>query len=169
MPICPRPNRHNPECRSWRCGFHSGVVYGLLDERVNNIFYVGSTIQAPGKRYSQHLGANCRANFREAWILSILAAGSLPVFLNLGEFQTDCEGELKDIERAIARELRTLGHTAICDTTGRPELALYRNFCPITQYAEMYWSAYENAIAEYLDRVNEQAYIQRRLRDMYVI
>ncbi len=167
MPIiCPLPDKGNKECRNFRCGYHLGCVYGLLDARIGDIFYVGSTTQAPGTRYSAHMHAKYPANFREAWIMTILADGSLPVFLSLFETQTgECEPELREIERAIADDLRTQGHTAMCDLTN-PSLDRYRYLCPLDQNGELYWDMKEHAIAEYLDRVNEQARIVRWLREI---
>ena len=164
-PLCPMLNRHNAECSNWRCGFHCGLIYGLLDERIGDIFYVGSTVQSPGTRYSGHLGANRLYNFREAWIMSILADGSLPIFLPLEDVETNCIQELHHIEHEIARELRIQGYTAMCDGRG-PALRLYKSLCPISQNSEVYWDLKKHAVAEYLDRVTEHAHIQQWLREL---
>lgn len=166
MPICPLPDRWNAECHSWHCGFHLGYVYGLYDARISDIFYVGSTVQRPGVRYSGHMSARSRANFREAWILAILADGSLPVFVPFGEFQTECEQELKQIENAIAAELRAMGHTAMCDVT-RPALRPYRTLCPIDWRSHVYRAWEEQAIAEHLALIDEQARVVRYLREIW--
>jgi hypothetical protein len=104
------------DCRNFHCySFDTGYVYGLLDTRINDIFYVGSTVQTPGKRYSAHMGGRQLSNFREAWILSILADGSIPIFLSLGEFKTPCVLELQAREKDTALALRAMGHTALSD------------------------------------------------------
>jgi len=161
-----------PMCAN--CGtFTMGYVYGLLDTRINDIFYVGSTVQQPGVRYSDHMGARRSSNSREAWIMTILASGSFPVFFPLYELITD-ENEiilgqnLRVIEHAIADELRAIGHTALCDFyTLVPHTDIRM---PVTSQStvgsEVRWNLLENAIAEHLDRVNEQARIVRWLREI---
>jgi hypothetical protein len=167
MPICPLPHRQHAQCRFAHCGtFQVGYVYGLLDARIGDIFYVGSTFQAPGIRYSGHLHAKRLTNFREAWILAILADGSFPVLLSLGEFPTECEHELKQIERAIAEDLHAQGHTALCDGG---TLILHKRLSVMETSAigsEVRWNLIEQAIAEYLDQVNEQARIQQWFREI---
>lgn len=157
----------SPECpnRNGHCGtLQPAYVYGLYDPRIDDMFYIGSTIW-PARRYSDHVHASAPGNFREAWILSILAAGSQPLFCSLSEFRTACELEIKATERAIAQEWRALGHTALCD--GGTNMMHSR--IPITDLApngsEAHWILIEQAIAEHLDRVNEQARILQWLRD----
>lgn len=167
--ICPLPDRQNKECHSDRCGYHLGCVYGLLDARIGDIFYVGSTVQRPSTRYSAHMSAKYRSNFREAWIMAILADGSLPVFLSLFETQTgECEQELREIENAIADDLRSMGHTAICDGVVPVHLPMLVETPYEAREARWRWDLVENTIAEYLDRVNEQARIARLLREIWL-
>lgn len=143
MMRCPLSERYNDTCHNEHCQtFSIGYVYGLLDARIGDIFYVGSTVKTPGTRYSEHMRASRLTNCREAWILSILASGSLPLFCSLGEYSTQCEQELKQIERGLADALQAMGHTALCDAD---TLLLH------------------GRIAEHLDRVNEQARVMQWL------
>lgn len=162
---CPNRNSH--------CGVkQSAYVYGLYDPRIDDMFYIGSTIW-PARRYSDHVHASSPGNFREAWIMSILADGSQPLFYSLHEFRTACEQEIKETEHEIARAWRAQGHTAICDLIpgAWPEGWSRHAVFPVTGWTRDDLRAYErqrilyrNHIAEYLDLVNEQARTLQWLR-----
>lgn len=184
MLTCPMPHRYSDQCKNARCGrFTFGYVYGLLDTRISDIFYVGSTVRSPGERYSEHMKGKSVGNFREAWIMAILNSGSIPVLLSFGEFNTTCEQELQSIENQIALALRSIGHTALSDDSAgndhnvlrRLPKSLYarfnfrgneRNDARPEYPANLYWHSIENIVIEYIDRVNEQARVTNWLRDV---
>ena len=153
---------YNSRCRT----FQTGTIYGLYDARIGDMFYIGATIQHPGRRYSEHLRANAAWNFREVWIMSVLADGSLPLFCWLDEVETSCELHLKETEKTIAEAWQAIGHTALCDFG---TLVLHGRV-PLLQGAD-YGSEMRDRlrgyrIAEYLDRMDEQARILRWLRSL---
>jgi len=114
------------------------------------------------------MGGRRLSNFREAWIMSILADGSLPIFLSFGEFKTPCELELKAREKDTAVALRSMGHTALSDDDRSGLLAHHFPLVvPVDRRSEYILRLWENAVAEYVDGVNEQASIMRCLSEMY--
>lgn len=154
------------------CGsFRLAYVYGLYDARVGDIFYVGSTVQAPGKRFSGHMQpSSWEGTTRGYWMRAILDDGSFPLFFPLCELATECEDIVRSTERAIALELRALGHTAICDGKGLSFMSL--SLTNVYGYAandkerdELHMQV-DRLREEHLARVNEQARILRWLREL---
>ncbi len=101
------------------CSHHCGLsfcrfprtryVYGLLDRRNNDIFYVGSTFDLH-KRLSQHL-------YTHQYVMGMIERGLFPLPLILLEFTTRCDNYSRQIERDIALQLRLQGHSAFGDDT----------------------------------------------------
>jgi hypothetical protein len=149
-------------CQNSRCGRPiTYVVYGLYDARIDDLFYVGSTMY-PARRYSDHLHSTRPWNFREAWILSILADGSLPIFVPLYEFTTACELQHLTIEVAVAKQMCEAGHTALCDET----VLLLHDRAPVAPEHPMRWVLIEQVTAAYIDLMAEQARRLRFLREL---
>lgn len=84
-------------------------IYGLLDRRNNDIFYVGSTFYLYD-RFNDHLKNN-------QYVEGMLERGLFPLPLILLEFTTVCDGYSRQVEHDVALQLRAQGYSAFGDDT----------------------------------------------------
>lgn len=104
-----------PPICSHRCGLsfcripRTRYVYGLLDRRNNDIFYVGSTFEL-SERFTEHLRKN-------RYAVEMIERGLLPIPVLLLEFTTRCDSYSRQIENQVAQQLRAQGYSAFGDDT----------------------------------------------------
>lgn len=91
---------------SSKCG-----IYGLLDWRKGDIFYIGSTFDLH-KRLGDHLR-------KHPYLVRMRERGLFPIPLVLLESTTRCDLYSRMVEIEIALQLRMQGHSAFGDDTIR--------------------------------------------------
>jgi hypothetical protein len=151
-------------CRKQRTRY----IYGLVDPRMWDVFYVGSAFDAL-KRFTEHIRDEDTSKLKAAWIQDILNSGSYPLPILLCEFQTVCDNYSRKTEYQIADTLRDKGYTALSDDTIFAHVDRMQEKCGIWEALsfDQVVSIFENSCMEMIDRIHAHATTVKILAAMY--